>query len=114
MASTSAWLNATLPGMMVTNPDDFNGYELLAEILTGVWRIDAACKGMDTELFLDEQTEQEAKAVCAGCPVEVECLDSAVFYEDQGVRGGLTEQERTPIILHRRRQAQLFKHDVGV
>lgn len=114
MVSISVWLGVTLLGMTVTNPDDFNGYELLAEILTGVWRTDAACKGMDPELFLNDETEQEAKKVCAGCPVVVECLDSAVFYGDQGVRGGLSEQERAPIILHRRRQAQLFKHDVGV
>lgn len=37
----------------------------------------------------------EAKAVCLGCPVRVECLDHAMREpETSGIWGGLTESER--------------------
>jgi WhiB family redox-sensing transcriptional regulator len=39
--------------------------------------------------------EARAKAVCAGCPVRIQCLDYAVASgERYGVWGGLTSDER--------------------
>ena len=61
------------------------------------WREDAACRGADVEIFFpptDEAADQ-AKAICAACPVREECLEYALLTrQDDGVWGGLTETER--------------------
>lgn len=66
------------------------------------WQHSAACRDEDPELFFPvsdlgpgaRQAEQ-AKAVCAGCPVRAECLEYALENGlDYGIFGGLTEQER--------------------
>ena len=61
------------------------------------WREDAACRGIDTDVFFpatDEEAE-EAKAICASCPVREECLEFALqTRQEDGVWGGLTETER--------------------
>jgi WhiB family redox-sensing transcriptional regulator len=66
------------------------------------WRLLAACRHMDPELFfpvsasgssLDQITQ--AKAICAGCPVRRRCLAFAlVTRQRHGVWGGMSEQER--------------------
>lgn len=66
------------------------------------WRAEAACRGMDTNLFYPEgrgstlrAREQIAKAVCAGCPVALQCRQAAgETVERFGIWGGLTESER--------------------
>jgi WhiB family transcriptional regulator, redox-sensing transcriptional regulator len=66
------------------------------------WRHRAACRDHDPELFFPvsdmgpgaRQTEQ-AKAVCARCPVRAECLEYALDNAlDHGIYGGTTESER--------------------
>lgn len=72
------------------------------------WRDRAACVGHDTETWfplatanqhrvsvvVQAQTEQ-AKAICANCPVRQKCLDWALTTpEPWGIWGGLTEEER--------------------
>jgi WhiB family redox-sensing transcriptional regulator len=66
------------------------------------WRQRAACRDQDPELFFPvsdmgpgaRQTEQ-AKAVCARCPVRAECLEYALDNAlDHGIYGGTTESER--------------------
>lgn len=43
--------------------------------------------------------EQQAKAICQGCPVRQVCLDHAVATREPfGIWGGLTEQERRPLL----------------
>jgi hypothetical protein len=53
------------------------------------WRDQAACRDEDPELFFpmpsDAAGQQEAAAVCARCPVRVECRAAAQKY---GVWGG--------------------------
>lgn len=62
------------------------------------WRTEAACRGVDPELFYPERGSQgwkEAKLVCQTCPVVVACYDYAIVAgERHGVWGGLTELER--------------------
>jgi WhiB family transcriptional regulator, redox-sensing transcriptional regulator len=80
----------------------------------GGWRGQAACLDEDPELFfpvgttgpaLDQITQ--AKAVCAGCSVRVECLEYALqTYQDAGVWGGLGEDERRALRRSRRRRPQ--------
>lgn len=65
------------------------------------WRHRAACIGQPTELFITERGQAKsaakAKAICAVCPVRLDCLDFAMSfpYRDlPGIYGGLTENER--------------------
>lgn len=63
------------------------------------WMDRAECAGMDPDLFFPVEktgpTVAAPKAVCAGCPVRVECAMHALNVgEEYGVWGGLTERER--------------------
>lgn len=61
------------------------------------WHLDAACRGADPDLFFPERGEstRAAKAICAGCPVQSECLDWAVGNnEPGGIWGGSSERQR--------------------
>lgn len=70
---------------------------------------DAACADEDPELFfpvgtprapLYEREVAKAKAVCARCPVRLECLRFALDNGlTDGIFGGVTEHERA--VLHR-------------
>lgn len=61
----------------------------------------AACRGMaEEDIFFPDRSHgpngaDAAKAVCAGCPVRVECLEHALeAQEEYGVWGGTTPAER--------------------
>jgi WhiB family redox-sensing transcriptional regulator len=72
------------------------------------WRQHAACRGLDAEVFYptSEETTQEAKAICAECPVREPCLEYAlVNREREGVWGGATERERRRMVRQRRKSA---------
>jgi WhiB family transcriptional regulator, redox-sensing transcriptional regulator len=66
------------------------------------WTDLAACRGEDPELFYPVSTTgpavaqvEEAKRVCAGCPVTEDCLSWALRAgEPAGVWGGTTPDER--------------------
>jgi len=83
------------------------------------WRQRARCRGLDPELFfpgLGESTA-EAKAVCAGCPVRMPCLDYALdTSERHGVYGGLSERERRKIRRRRlaERRAEQLTHTASI
>ncbi len=69
------------------------------------WRLRAACRDIDPELFFPLSPDgpgvtqiQQAKAVCATCPVQPECLAFALATgQSDGVWGGLTENERSQL-----------------
>jgi WhiB family redox-sensing transcriptional regulator len=81
------------------------------------WRKLAACLDEDPELFYPEQQEplfypekqesyasqaRRAKAICARCPVRLECLQVALAAKDQnGIWGGMTPAERRDLTYHR-------------
>ena len=80
------------------------------------WRPDAACRGLDPELFFSsdeianrqerQDREAEAKAVCARCPVRTECLAYAIDAgERYGIWGGLDPVERRALVRARSREA---------
>jgi WhiB family redox-sensing transcriptional regulator len=78
----------------------------------------AECNPENAELFYsDVETEiAEAKSICAACPVQAACLEWAVAYEDDGIHGGATPQERgamrngNPVVdIDRARRAQRDK-----
>jgi WhiB family redox-sensing transcriptional regulator len=60
------------------------------------WRERVACAGKDPEIFFSDNANQ-AKRICARCPVQIECLEFALSVEGcdaYGVYGGLTNEER--------------------
>lgn len=73
------------------------------------WRQRAACSGLDTDIFFpaSEQDAGAAKAVCAGCPVRDACLEWALASrQEDGVWGGLTDNERRRLRRRRRDAAR--------
>ena len=70
------------------------------------WRLDAACIGMDINTFFEEAetteqkvravaTREQAKKVCASCPVSQQCLDFAINNDIRyGIYGGVTYRKR--------------------
>lgn len=68
------------------------------------WQADAACRGVDSNLFFGPQheprdtkvrREAQAKDICRTCPVREACLAFALeTNETYGVWGGLNESER--------------------
>ena len=64
------------------------------------WEEHAACKDRDPDqkLFFPDhgnRSPRKAKAICAGCPVQADCLDRALENDERfGIWGGLTEKER--------------------
>jgi len=62
------------------------------------WMLDAECTRAKPELFYPEpagRSVTEAKAVCARCPVQAECLAWAIrTNEPWGIWGGQTPDER--------------------
>ena len=80
------------------------------------WRVDAACRDTDPDLFFPVGTtgpaiEQiaSAKAVCGECDAQSDCLEFALATnQDSGVWGGTSEEERRKLRkawLARRRKA---------
>ena len=70
------------------------------------WQDRASCLGMDPDLFFPERgaSTREAKAICAACPVRIDCLEFALAHGEKfGIWGGMSERERRRI---RRMRAQ--------
>lgn len=66
------------------------------------WRADAACAGVDTDLFFPGGTTgdarvliEDAKAICRACPCCEACLTFAVETNQEfGIWGAASEEER--------------------
>jgi WhiB family transcriptional regulator, redox-sensing transcriptional regulator len=68
------------------------------------WRLDALCAETDPEAFFPEKggSTREAKRVCVGCAVRIECLEFALANDERfGIWGGLSERERRRVRLQR-------------
>lgn len=71
---------------------------------SGEWVRLAACRTIDEpdRLFVQGAAQHEAKVVCRGCPVRLECLAEALDARiEWGVWGGMTERERRAILRRR-------------
>ena len=84
--------------------------------MSGQWWLNAACRGVPTELFFPIGTKTtrehcgEALSYCDGCKVRAVCLEDALRHygpgrREYGVRGGTTEDERDLILTQRRAAA---------
>lgn len=69
------------------------------------WVSGAACgvgKVSPDALFVEGAAQREARSVCTGCPVRLECLADALDNRmDFGVWGGMTERERRALLRRR-------------
>ena len=59
------------------------------------WKQQAACEGLDVELFFPASggTSQAAQECCESCPVQLECLQTGL-YQRHGIWGGSSERTR--------------------
>lgn len=72
------------------------------------WQLDAACRGLDVEIFFHPAGERkrqkqrridQAKEICYDCPALEECRRHALrTREPYGIWGGLSEEERAEIL----------------
>ena len=80
---------------------------------TTEWQQRGLCRANDSEIFFPpahfehkperEAREAKAKAICAGCPVRVDCLTWALAVrEPYGVWGGASEGDRKQMLGGRR------------
>ncbi len=75
------------------------------------WQDEANCLGVDPDLFFPERgaSTREAKEICRGCVVRLECLKYALTNGEKfGIWGGLSERERRRL----RRQRALAARNV--
>lgn len=79
-----------------------------AEPKTYEWQDEAACTFVEPNIFFLEgdMSADAAKAVCAMCPVQPDCLEHALkANEKEGVWGGKTPLERRSLQRLRLKQA---------
>lgn len=64
------------------------------------WAASASCRDIEPDtLFVRGAEQHQAKAICSGCPVKLECLAEALDNEiEWGVWGGMTERERRALL----------------
>jgi hypothetical protein len=77
-----------------------------------LWHLDAACTGVDPEIFYpldlgpDSAGVAAAKRICAVCPVRAQCLADVMAAEDParrwGISGGTTPDERAALFATQR------------
>jgi WhiB family redox-sensing transcriptional regulator len=75
-----------------------------------VWMRHGSCRSYPPEAFFpsDGVGVDEAKAICAGCPVSALCLEYALEHRiDHGVWGGASERQRQRILRERRKAARV-------
>ena len=68
------------------------------------WKDLSNCLGVDPDLFFPERgaSTREAKEVCRGCEVRIDCLEYALQNGEKfGIWGGMSARERRRIRRHR-------------
>jgi WhiB family redox-sensing transcriptional regulator len=60
------------------------------DALHPAWHRRAACRGMDVATFFpkERRSTQDARQICAGCPVRTDCLAYARSHGVEGIWGG--------------------------
>lgn len=74
------------------------------------WWDDAACPGVDPEVFFNPDMEAVAKSICATCPVTRECLQYGLTIHNRhdgvhGVWGGVGAVEVRKLLRRHRKTA---------
>ncbi|MGW4600764.1 WhiB family transcriptional regulator [Streptomyces sp. NPDC004457] len=66
------------------------------------WADQGLCRAQPDRMFAEGAAQNEAKAVCAACPVRLDCLAYALDHREQyGVWGAMTERERRALLRRR-------------
>ena len=83
----------------MTTQDNLDNIEFLQVPITEErpWVVFAACREADPDFFFPSNKEEEdrALALCATCPVRIDCLEYALEARERfGIWGGLTEKQR--------------------
>lgn len=86
------------------------------------WQSRAKCKDLSIEesdklFFLGRGGSPiRAQKFCSGCPVQTECRQEAILYDEEGIWAGLTDDQRNylaphlkPVLLKEARQEQRLK-----
>lgn len=84
-------------------------YTVELDLDTDEWDHRALCGGMDREQFFPERgaSSREARAVCRGCDVRVQCREYAITHViDWGIWGGTSAKERQQIRRSRAKAAR--------
>lgn len=71
------------------------------------WRVDAACRTVDPNIFFPKHEADSAiaKLICNECVVRVPCLEYAIETgENFGVWGGASEGERRALVRNQRQR----------
>jgi WhiB family redox-sensing transcriptional regulator len=87
---------------------------LIAADMETEWQQHGLCRAGDAVIFFPpahfehkperESREAKAKAVCARCPVRLQCLEWALATrEPYGIWGGCSESERKQILMGKRK-----------
>lgn len=74
-----------------------SAWGLSAEPADEEWESQALCAQTDPEAFYPDKggSTKQAKDICLGCPVRLECLQYALDRDERfGIWGGLSERER--------------------
>lgn len=90
------------------------GLAALLDLIDGVtvypgWETRGRCVGMPTGWFYPNRGESldEIRQVCQSCPVQAECLTTALTRPDRhGMWGGASERQRRDLRRHLRKQQQ--------
>lgn len=80
-----------------------------ARLTEADWQSGAVCRGADPDVFFPaaDADAAQAKAICAGCGVRIDCLAFAMASDQRhGVWGGLSEKDRAALRSRGRRSAQ--------
>lgn len=72
----------------------------LGEVPEASWTLSAACAASKPDdLFVQGAAQRDARRVCFGCAVRMDCLADALEAGVQfGVWGGMTERERRALV----------------
>lgn len=86
-------------------PDEPPSYLSMPE-----WHQRAACQGSNPDIFFPQKNRValQARAICAICPVIVDCRETALALpptEDYGMWGGMSRRERLAERRRRKREA---------
>lgn len=58
------------------------------------WYSEAACRQNIESIKTFDTNPRKARKTCRSCPVAGDCLAYAIIYDEHGVWGGMTEDER--------------------
>lgn len=85
-----------------------HGPQLAREAEAWTWQLSARCRCEDPAIFFHpdgergrdrKRRQQQAKAICAACPVAAKCREHAFISNERfGTWGGLSEDERGSLL----------------